>query len=212
MTVLLARACIVVGCLFASSLWAQNKITLEFLPGLGANGREPRAAIVQAPDGALYGSTTKGGTHDNGTLFRVIPGANPTVKTLYSFDEETYSPAAPMVLASDGRLYGVTNVWKKLYRLTPQSSPAVKLFELSFEGSNRAGDVLTEGSDHALYAPIDGSQGDPGGIYRITLQSTPNLKRVWSFRKDACSATKKPSNDQRDTGKEVAGRIVRTQQ
>lgn len=113
--------------LFVSNLWAQdNPITLEFLPGLASDGYDPVAAMVLARDGALYGSTEKGGFNDQGTLYRVVPGATPSISTVYSFGEETAFPYAPMVAASDGQLYGVTGVRKGLYRLTPGSSPVVR--------------------------------------------------------------------------------------
>src|SRR5260370_8039297 len=44
-----------------------------FVPisGLGADGRHPSGSLVEWNDGALYGTTERGGTNDQGTLFRV---------------------------------------------------------------------------------------------------------------------------------------------
>jgi uncharacterized repeat protein (TIGR03803 family) len=204
--VLLVRTSAIVVCLFASNLWAQNRVDLEFLPGLGSDGLKPTAAMVQARDGALYGSTTKGGAHDNGTLYQVIPGANPIVKTLYSFDEETYAPAETMIAANDGRLYGVTSVWKKLYRITPQPAPAVRLFPLSFEGSNDADDVLVAGSDRALYGTIHGDEHGAGGIYQVMPGATPKVTRVWTFKEGACSLPHEERDNKEQANSNVVGR------
>lgn len=43
----------------------------------GTNGAFPRAGLAQGPDGSLYGTTTYGGTNDNGTVFRVTVTAPP---------------------------------------------------------------------------------------------------------------------------------------
>lgn len=208
--VLLGRTPAIVVCLFASNLWAQNRVDLEFLPGLGSDGQKPTAAMVQARDGALYGSTTKGGAHNHGTLYQVIPGANPIVKTVYSFDEETYSPAETMVAANDGRLYGVTSAWKKLYRITPQPAPVVDLLPLSFEGSADADDVLVASSDGALYGTIHGDEHGAGGVYRVTPGARPKVARVWTFNEGACSLNHEERDDTQKAGSigKAAGRIV----
>lgn len=181
------RYAALIFCLVASELSAQtNSITLEFLPGLASDGSEPTAAMTLANDGALYGSTKKGGVGDHGTIYRVVPGANSSVSTIYSFDAETYSPDSPMTAAADGNLYGVTSVWKKLYRVTPEAIPKVNVFSFAFEGSGEADDVLIQASDGALYGTIHGNQFGAGGIYRITPGPNPKLTRVWTFNEGAC--------------------------
>lgn len=173
--------------LFASALSAQNiGITLEYLPGLASDGLNPISAMVPANDGTLYGSTREGGVHDHGTLYRVIPGATPSVSTVYSFDKETYSPDAPMVVASDGSLYGVTSIWKKLYRLKPGPVPTVSLFPFSFEGNDNADDILVPARDGALYGTIKGGKDGAGGIYRVALGANPAVSRVWIFKDGGC--------------------------
>lgn len=187
MTTLNYRALALALYLFASALSAQNAdITLEYLPGLASDGRNPISAMVLAHDGVLYGSTREGGVHEHGTLYRVIPGATPSVSTVYSFDKETYSPDAPMVAASDGSLYGVTSVWKKLYRLKPGSMPTVSLFPFSFEGNDNADDILVSARDGALYGTIKGDQDGAGGIYRVALGTNPTVTRVWTFKDGGC--------------------------
>jgi uncharacterized repeat protein (TIGR03803 family) len=48
------------------------------------DGRYPHAGLVQATDGNFYGTTTEGGTYDDGAVFKITPEGGLT--TLYSFD------------------------------------------------------------------------------------------------------------------------------
>jgi uncharacterized repeat protein (TIGR03803 family) len=74
-------------------------------------GCNPQAGLVQASDGNLYGTTFSGGTHLGGTIFKRALGG--TLTTLYNFCSQAgctdgEEPAAPLIQASDGDLYGTT--------------------------------------------------------------------------------------------------------
>jgi uncharacterized repeat protein (TIGR03803 family) len=85
----------------------------------GTNGASPRG-LIQGDDGNLYGTTTNGGTNENGfcnvgngcgTVFKMTP--NGTVKTLYNFCSESgcedgAEPLSELIQATDGNFYGTT--------------------------------------------------------------------------------------------------------
>jgi uncharacterized repeat protein (TIGR03803 family) len=76
-----------------------------------ADGQYPRGALVQGPDGNLYGTTEEGGADNDGTVFQIATGGTPT--TLYSFCSQSGCadgrfPFAGLALGSDGNLYGTT--------------------------------------------------------------------------------------------------------
>jgi uncharacterized repeat protein (TIGR03803 family) len=75
-----------------------------------ADGASPTAALVQATDGNLYGTTT-GTTGNTGTIFRITPGG--ALTTLYSFCSQKRcadgaSPSAALVQDTNGKFYGTT--------------------------------------------------------------------------------------------------------
>ncbi len=79
------------------------------------DGYDPQAALVQATDGNFYGTTLWGGTgvHPVGTAFKMT--ADGVLTTIYTFCSQGgnyctdgYFPAAPLIQATDGNLYGVT--------------------------------------------------------------------------------------------------------
>ncbi len=70
-------------------------------------GATPYAALVQATNGSLYGTTALGGSDRMGAVFGI--GSAGILTALYSFCAENDCPAAPLGLiqATDRNLYGV---------------------------------------------------------------------------------------------------------
>jgi uncharacterized repeat protein (TIGR03803 family) len=67
--------------------------------------------LLQATNGDFYGVTVKGGANNDGTIFKITPGG--TLTTLYQFCSNTdcsdgEQPAAGLVQAANGNLYGTT--------------------------------------------------------------------------------------------------------
>jgi uncharacterized repeat protein (TIGR03803 family) len=86
-----------------------------------ADGAHPYAALVQASDGNIYGTTFAGGANETcfafelsgcGTVFKMTP--NRSLKTIYSFCAQSdctdgENPVGPLVQGSDGSFYGSTS-------------------------------------------------------------------------------------------------------
>jgi len=90
-------------------------------PDDAGEGSAPRATLVQAADGAFYGTTSRGGLCDGcGTIFRVSAGG--VFDVMYAFRDGSdtgTAPVAPLVEARDGNLYGTTSVYGSVFRMTP---------------------------------------------------------------------------------------------
>ncbi len=78
-----------------------------------ADGNTPEGALLQAPDGNFYGTTSFGGAYAYGTVFQLTLGG--VFTTLYSFCAggrpcaDGSLPFGTLVLATDGNLYGTTS-------------------------------------------------------------------------------------------------------
>ena len=78
---------------------------------LFTDGAYPWAGLVQATDGNFYGTTTAGGLHIMGTVFKITPAG--ALSDLYNFCTQSActdgaTPYAPLVQGTDGNLYGTT--------------------------------------------------------------------------------------------------------
>jgi uncharacterized repeat protein (TIGR03803 family) len=74
------------------------------------NGDSPdHGALVQASDGALYGTTWAGGAYDRGVIFKINRDGTGFTK-LHDFDGANGNqPASPLLEGADGALYGATS-------------------------------------------------------------------------------------------------------
>lgn len=157
----------------------------------GANGTSTfYGTLIQATDSNLYGTTSNGGTNNDGTLFQcTLTG---TLTTLVSFNGAGNGSGIEgnIVEASDGNIYGVTSSGGSsnegtLFQYTLSNmSPALNTL-VNFAGANGSAPSggLVLGSDGYLYGVTQtgGSNGD-GTLFQYTLGSgTPALNTLVSF-------------------------------
>lgn len=148
---------------------------------------QPYAALVQGPDGALYGTSLRGGQQNLGTLFRLT--LDGTLTTLVSFNGTNGSnPEGQLIVGADGALYGTTmtggdndrgTIYKVLLSGTTgtqtvlYSFPTMATFDANGNGINtiganpRAG--LRLGADGNFYGTAyQGGASGYGTVYRMT--------------------------------------------
>ncbi len=77
------------------------------------DGIGPSAGLIEGQDGNFYGTTTSGGAHSVGTVFKITPTGTLTI--LHSFSggiagsgADGAAPKGRLLLASDGNFYGTT--------------------------------------------------------------------------------------------------------
>ncbi len=169
---------------------AQSVTTLHSFNG--ADGAEPRSALVQGTDGNFYGTTT-----DLGTVFRITPEG--TLTTLHIFTgADGGLPVGGLVQGTDGNFYGTTAAGGiyggdcgsegcgTVFKITPQG----KLTTLyMFEGADGLGPStsLVQGSDGNFYGTTavggiylsDCGLNGCGTVFKITPQGT--LTTLHSF-------------------------------
>ncbi len=158
----------------------------------GTDGSNPRASLLLGPDNNFYGTATEGGANGAGTVFKFTIGG--TLTTLYSFSATTgygYTNAdgfltyAPLVLGSDGALYGDTAEGGTtgdgvVYKITLSGAfTLLHTFAGGTDGANpESGFVL--GNDGNLYGTTDsGGANSYGRIFEITPTGT--LTTFYSF-------------------------------
>ena len=100
------------GTVFAISSAGEERVLYNFCSTANCiDGWQPRSSLVIDGAGNFYGTTTKGGAHNEGVVFKVTPGGSESV--LYSFCSlancaDGASPQAGLVIDGSGNLYGTT--------------------------------------------------------------------------------------------------------
>jgi len=151
------------------------------------DGVYPFAALVQATNGNLYGTTSYDGANHWGTVFKITPSG--TLTTLHSFDSTDGAvPFAALVLATNGNLYGTTyyggaNGYGTVFKITP-SGTLTTLYSFCPQSGCADGEspsTLIQGTDGNLYGTTyyTGANGQGGTVFKITPSGT--LTTLYSF-------------------------------
>ncbi|NOS91003.1 MAG: hypothetical protein HOP30_03715, partial [Cyclobacteriaceae bacterium] len=126
----------------------------------GSNGKNPYGgALIPGSDGKLYGMTTFGGTNDLGVLFSYDPGNNSLTKKIdFVGTTNGRHPEGSLILASDGKLYGMTRQGGTsdagvLFQYDPSTNSLEKKidFVVNITGQTPHGSLILAG-DNKLYA------------------------------------------------------------
>jgi uncharacterized repeat protein (TIGR03803 family) len=150
--------------------------TLHSFSGSPSDGAVPGAGLVQGTDGNFYGTTTAGGEHFQGTVFRITPAGTLTVLHSFSgYPTEGAAPTAGLVRGTDGNFYGTTASGGAHFQgAVFKIDAAGTLTTLhSFSGPPSEGAVpiagLVQGTDGNFYGTtVSGGAHYLGTLYRST--------------------------------------------
>ncbi len=153
-------------------------------------GNTPFAPLVQGANGDLYGTTAGGYPGTWGTVFEITPEGK--LNELYNFCKQSGCadgayPYAPVVLGTDGSLYGTTKSggahnYGTVFRLANGKLTTLYSFCTSVNCADGAYPLagLVEGSDGNFYGTT--SVGGPignGTVFKITPQGA--LTTLYTF-------------------------------
>ncbi|MCH2046251.1 MAG: hypothetical protein MK212_19205, partial [Saprospiraceae bacterium] len=150
------------------------------------DGESPRGTLIEAGNGKLYGLTSSGGLNDKGTLFEYDPVAGIFTKKI-DFDGSNLgaSPQGSLLLASNGKLYGLTasggaSNFGTLFEYDILSNTITK--RVDFNGSNRGsypyGSLIEAGTTGKLYGlAYFGGSSNRGALFEYDINTNTYAKK-----------------------------------
>jgi uncharacterized repeat protein (TIGR03803 family) len=149
------------------------------------NGSIPNGKLVEVAGGKFYGVTIQGGNYDYGVIFEYDLSANSYSKK-HDFDPAVSGgyPYSGMVLASNGKLYGMTyqggtNGMGVLYEFDPASETFTK--KLDFDGvlGMKPNGTLIEAGSGKLYGMTrEGGAYGMGVLFEYDFIADTCIKKV----------------------------------
>ena len=138
--------------------------------GYAPSGAFPPAALVFDTKGNLYGTTSKGGTFNGGTLFEVTPSGKKRILYNFACGTDGCMPNQGLIIDADGDLYGTTysggaSNGGTLFKATPSGEVTIVL---SFgSGVYPNGGLLIDATGN-LYGTTYGGTHGLGTVYEVT--------------------------------------------
>jgi len=155
-----------------------------------AGGSYPDGGVIVASDGNLYGTTSEGGTHKKGTIFK-FDTTSKTVSFIYNFGsvaDDGSIPESPLVQGTDGNLYGTTGFGGvhqsgTLFQFTLAGDyKQLYSFKEQFLGGVTSG--LMQHTNGLFYGTTQGGGGfNSGTIYTLDMGLGPFITFVNSSGK-----------------------------
>jgi uncharacterized repeat protein (TIGR03803 family) len=154
----------------------------------GSNGSDPLfAPLLQGTDGNLYGTTSGGGAHGHGTVFKVTTAG--ALKTLYSFCAKSgcadgSAPYAGLIQAKDGNFYGTTeaggsNNAGTVFKITAAGT-LTTLHKFNYNDGANPYAALVQALDGNFYGTTEsGGAHILGTVFKMTTTGT--LTTLHSF-------------------------------
>ena len=183
------------GVVFEMSTTAEK--VLHSFTGPPLDGAFPYAGLVEDSSGNVYGTTSAGGSSNNGTVFKITPSGTETI--LHSFQGGTDGavPYGGLLLSSAGNLYGVTtaggvatgNCFPSgcgvIFMVTPAGRESVLYrFTGSPDGASPYGGLIVDASANLYGTTYNGGTGactnGCGVIFELTKAGTESV--LYSFQ------------------------------
>ena len=144
-------------------------------------GGQPFGGLLPGADGALYGTTSSGGSGGQGSVFKLNPDGSGFM-VVQNFDLATTGgrPFSGLVQGSDGTLYGTTNTGGAggsgtVFQMNPDGSgfQVLQSFDAAANGGVPIGRLMW-GADGNLYGTTwNGGDNGVGTIFRLVFAHGP---------------------------------------
>jgi uncharacterized repeat protein (TIGR03803 family) len=195
---------------------------------INADGARPETELVEGSDGFLYGTTPVGGTNGTGVVFKLakdgsgfavihtfdaviaVDADNNGVQDLPAKNAEGMGAVAPLLLRSDGYLYGVAgeggaNGAGTIFRLLPDGSAfeVLHVFDALVDNTSIP-DTNADGAQ-PIAALVDGGDGRLYGV--AALGGTNGYGTVFAFEPGTSTYTTLHDFDQ-DDGSQPTGELL----
>jgi uncharacterized repeat protein (TIGR03803 family) len=175
------------GTIFKIGEGGTGYATLYHFGATNPDGQGVLASLLVGPDGWLYGVANGGGSASRGTVFRLNrDGTGYANLRHFAGGSDGANPQSPLLLGSDGYLYGNTtsggNGFGTIYRLKPDGSDYRLLYAPTnaLQGSGLRGPMIEKPRGLLWGCAPRGGTNNSGVVFRALMDGT-DYRVAWIF-------------------------------
>lgn len=143
------------------------------------DGVNPQSALILDSAGNLYGSTSNGGLHQAGIVFKIDPQGNETI--LYNFTGGTDggNPNGPL-LWSAGKIYGTTATGGArgngtLFEISAHKERVLYSFQGGIDGTTPLGGIVRDAAGNFYGTTLSGGTANGGTLFKVGADGTETI-------------------------------------
>jgi len=176
------------GTVFRLTATGKEKVLYSFSGG--PDGSKPYTALVRDERGNLYGTTSAGGAHGSGAVFKLDAKGRETV--LHSFGETGTDGTDPggLILDSAGNLYGATFLgglfgWGTVFQIDTSGKEIVLYnFAGSPDGAEPDGGLVRDTQGNLYGITSSGGASQWGTVFKIDTSGKETILHSFTFATD----------------------------
>lgn len=177
---------------------AGTETILHSFGASAVDGQTPRAGVIMDSAGNLYGTTSKGGANQIGTVFKIDTAGTETI--LYSFGARANDGAVPyggLIMDSAGNLYGTTSGGGSggtgtVYKIDPAGTETI-LYSFGIgntDGTNPYGAPIMDSAGNLYGTTTQGGANFEGAVFRLSAAGMETiLHSFWATAADGLVPT-----------------------
>ena len=161
-----------ISLVLVQSAQAQSFSVIHNFTG-GADGANPLNGLMMGAAGYMYGTTSAGGAHNNGTVFRIAPTG--ILQTIYAFEggADGSAPQSFLIEDSQGRLYGTTSAGGAygggtVFRITNNTKTILHSFGSGTDGSTPLGGLVFDHAGNLYGTTSAGGANGNGTVFMLS--------------------------------------------
>lgn len=156
------------------------------------SGENPICKLVQHSNGKIYGTTEKGGTYAEGTIFSYDISSE-TLTTEYNFgqvDSLGRFPVSQLIESSDGNLYGITYAghvdYAAVFEFNPDTKEYSKIGNITWDAMWQMKSIMLASNNKLMGTTFTGGADNRGVLFSLDLSNNEITKKHDFVKSTGC--------------------------
>ncbi|MCB2195038.1 MAG: T9SS type A sorting domain-containing protein [Bacteroidetes bacterium] len=149
----------------------------------GTSGENPACKLVQHSNGKIYGTTERGGTYSEGTIFSYDP-AGETFTTIHHFGQVNSLgrfPVSQLIESPEGNLYGITFTadgdYGAVFEFNPETADYTKIGNITWDGMWQQKSIMLASNNKLYGTTYTGGTDNRGVLFSLDLSNNEITKK-----------------------------------